>query len=265
METLCHRAASAAAGIVRTSIVVALAAALFTGTAQAQTPPQQTQAQAAPGAEQNRFPVRQTVFLQHATRQQELNDIQTDLRNLFPRMKVYGVSSQLAISLAGMQEDVDGAQKVIAELDRPIKTYRLTYTLTEFDDGARGATQKYVLTTASGQRTEFMEGTKVPLITALPEKPDSSAGGQVQYVDVGLKIRATPESSADGLRLDSRIEQSSVTGERPTGGAQDPTLNQTVLDTTANLAESKPQVLGSLDVPGTAKRLEVTVSAEQVR
>jgi type II secretory pathway component GspD/PulD (secretin) len=88
---------------------------------------------------------------------------------------------------------------------------------------------------------------------------------EVQYVDVGLTIQAMPESSAEGLRLESRIEQSSLAGERATGGAPDPMMKQTVLDTTASLEEGKQQVLGSLDVPGTAKRLEVSVVAEAVK
>lgn len=260
MNTRPRRAAIAATGIVRTLAAVAVALSLFAAFAHAQSQPKPPT-----DAEQNLFPVRQTVFLSHVTEQRELNDIQTDIRNLFPRMKIYGVASKLAISLEGTPEDVQAAQKVIAELDQPLKMYRLTFTITEFDNGARGATQKYVLTAASGQKTTFVEGTKVPILTAAPDKSDSSAATQFQYIDVGLKIQATPQSSAEGLRLDSMVEQSSVAGERPVGGTQSPLLSQTVLDTTATLAEGKPQVLGSLDVPGTAKRLEIEAVAEVIK
>jgi type II secretory pathway component GspD/PulD (secretin) len=213
-------------------------------------------------AEQNPFPIRQTVFLQNATQQRDLNDIQTALRNIFPRMKIYGVASQMAITMAGTPEDVADGKSLIAELDRSSKTYRITYTLTEIDNGARGAAQKYVLIAASGERTNFVEGTKVPIVTGETDKADSSS--QIQYIDLGLKIRATPVSSADGLRLDTSIEQSSVASEKAANGP-DPTMNQTMLDGTAYLVEGKPRVLGSLDVPGTTKRLEIEVVAETVK
>ncbi len=260
MDSLCNGAARAARGILCAITGVALAAVFSIGMAHAQAQPAQ-----ASGAEQRPEPVRQTVFLMHVTDVRGMNDIQTDLRNLFPRMKIFGVQSQMAISLDGTQEDVAAAQKVIAELDRPIKTYRITYTLTEIDDGARGATQKYVLIAASGVRTILVQGTKVPLATSTLDKSGSAASTQIQYIDVGLKIQATPASSAEGLRLDTRVEQSSVTGESSVGGTQDPALNQTVLDATSNLAEGKPQVLGSLDVPGTTKRLEIAVVAEAIQ
>lgn len=260
MKTHPCRAALAATRFVRSLAAAAVAVTFFAAFAHAQEQPRQ------PGAaEQNLYAMRQTVFLTHVTEQRELNDIQTDIRNLFPRMKIYGVSSKLAISLAGTAEDVEAAQKVIAELDQPLKTYRITYSITEFDNGAHAGAQKYVLTAASGQRTTFVEGTKVPILTAAPDKSDPSAPAQIQYIDVGLKIQATPQSSAEGLRLDSKVEQSSVAGERPTGGTQSPTMTQTVLDSTSTLAEGRSQVLGSLDVPGTAKRLEIAVVAEAIK
>ena len=206
---------------------------------------------------------RQTFFLANITGQDELNDVQTDLRNLFPELKIYGIVSERAISVEGASEDVEAAHNMIAELDRPGKTYRITYTLTEVDNGNRGAEQRYVLIAAAGQRTTFTEGTKVPIMTAVPDKPD--APPQFQYVDVGLKIQALPESSANGLRLKTKVEQSSVASEKMFAGAQEPTLNQTVLDGVADLTEGKPQVLGSLDIPGTTRRLEIVVVAETVK
>jgi type II secretory pathway component GspD/PulD (secretin) len=255
------RAAFAASRIVRPLAAAAVAVSFFAAFAytQEQQPKQMGSSQ------QDPWPVHQTVFLTHVTGQNDLNDIQQDIRNMFPRMKTYGVSSKMAISLAGTAEEVEAAQKVITELDQPLKTYRITYTVTEFDNGSRGDTQKYVLTAASGQRTSFVAGTKEPILTAAPDKPDSSATAQIQYIDVGLKIEATPQSSAEGLRLDSKVEKSSMAGERPIVGTQIPTIGQTVLDTTATLAEGKPQVLGSVDIPGTANRLEIAVVAEVVK
>lgn len=257
MDSYPSMAARAAQRVVCAFAGIALAAALA-GAAHAQTP-----SQPAGATDQKPEPVRQTVFLTNATEQRELNDIQTDLRNVFPGMKIYGVESQRAITFVGTQEDVDAGQKLIAELDRPRKTYRITYTLTEIDNGTRGAQQKYALIAAAGQKTTFTEGTKIPIMTGVPEKPE--APPQFQYIDLGLKIQALPESSAIGLSLKTHVEQSSVASEKSVGGFQQPTLNQTVLDTTSSLIEGKPQVLGSLDVPGTTKRLEIAVVAEPVQ
>lgn len=257
MDSHWSRAASAAGRIVRVFAGLALFA-ILAGVAYAQAQPEQ-----ANSTEQKPEPIRKTVFLANTTEQFALNDIQTDLRNVFPRMKIYGVESQRAITLVGAPEEVDAAQRMITELDRPTKTYRLTYTVTVMDNGNRAGEQKYVLIASSGKRTNFVQGTKVPIMTGVPDKPDSAS--QFQYIDVGLKIRATPASSANGLRLDTTVEQSSVTGEKPFGNVQEPTLSQTALDATANLTEGKPQVLGSVDVPGTTKRLEIAVVAEQVK
>ena len=130
MDSHSSSAAHAARRMVRPFAAAALAVTCFTSLAHAQTQPQATN-----DTEQNRWPVRQTVFLQKITEQRELYDIETALRNIFPRMKIYGVASQLAITLAGMPEDVSGAKSMIAEFDRPSKTYRITYTLTEIDNG----------------------------------------------------------------------------------------------------------------------------------
>jgi type II secretory pathway component GspD/PulD (secretin) len=257
MDLHSSRAARAASGIARAFAGIALAATLAVS-AHAQTP-----SQPAGSTEQKPEPVRQTVFLTNATEQRELNDIQTDLRNVFPRMKIYGVSSQLAITLVGTPDEVDAAQKMIAELDRPRKTYRITYTLTELENGSHAGAQKYVLIAASGEQSSLVAGTKVPIFTAAPDKPGAPA--QIQYIDLGLKIRATPQSSANGLRLATSVERSSVAGEKPLVGAQDPTINQTTFNATANLIEGTPQALGSLDVPGTTKRLEIAVVAEAVK
>ena len=48
--------------------------------------------------------------------------------------------SESAIVVRGTQEQLTQAQKVISELDRPKKAYRLTYTITESDGAKRVGT-----------------------------------------------------------------------------------------------------------------------------
>ncbi|HSV90313.1 MAG TPA: hypothetical protein VLH80_04415, partial [Nitrospiraceae bacterium] len=71
-----------------------------------------------------------------------------------------------------------------------LKTYRLTYTLTETDGGKRVGTQHFAMIVVSGGKTVLKQGNRVPLVTGSV----STSGGaqtQVQYLDVGLNIDAS--------------------------------------------------------------------------
>jgi hypothetical protein len=64
--------------------------------------------------------------------------------------------------------------------------------------------------------------------------------------------------------LRSKIEQSSLAGEKTAAVAPDPIFQQTVLQGASELAQGKPAILGSLDFPGTTRRQEIEVVAEPV-
>ena len=59
--------------------------------------------------------------------------------------------------------------------------------------------------------------------------------------------------------------QSSIAEEKSGVGEQDPIVRQTVLEGSSILAPGKPLTLGSLDIPGSTRRLEVEVVLEAVR
>ena len=204
-----------------------------------------------------------TIYLHNATQQNDLNDIQTALRNMVSRAKIYGIPSQSAISLRASAEDMLLAQKVVADLDRPKPTYRLTYTITEMDGGKRVGSQRFMLIVLSGGRSEFKQGNRVPIITAT-SNDGGTAQNSVTYIDVGLNIEATVDGSPDGVRVRSKVVQSSMAEEKP-GAAQDPTIRQSSLDGSSILTLGKPLVLGALDVPGSTRHVEVEVVAELVR
>jgi len=69
----------------------------------------------------------------------------------------------------------------------------------------------------------------------------------------------------DGVRLRTKVVQSSVAEERSSVGAPDPIIRQTTLEGTSTLVQGKTLVLGSLDVPGSTRQQEVEVVAELVR
>jgi type II secretory pathway component GspD/PulD (secretin) len=240
----------------------ALALLMATGVAaQAQTEEAKS-AEAKAGAE-----AYQTFYLKSVSQQNDANDVQSALRNTLPRARVYFVSFQNALVVRGNAEDLAMAQKLIADLDRPRKIYRLTYTITETDGGKRTWVQHLSLVVVSGSKAVLKQGNRVPLVTGnLPagnaESGNSSQSPQVQYVDVGENIEASLEGAPEGLRLRTKVEQSSVADEKSGVGAQDPVIRQTALEVYTAVVADKPLVLGSFDVPGGTLHREVEVVAE---
>jgi type II secretory pathway component GspD/PulD (secretin) len=216
----------------------------------------------------------QTIYLSNAVQQGDMNDILTDLRNMIPRARIYGDSSQKAISIHGTADEIELAQKIVAEielaqkivadLDRSKKTYRLAFTITETDGGKRTSAQSFALVATSGEKTTFKQGSKVPIVTGMYDTGSSNSNSQVQYQDVGLSLEAAVDTFPDGLRLSSKVEQSAVSEEKSGVGPQDPVVRQNVLNGTSTLALGKPLVLGSIDVPGSTRRQEIEVLAEPV-
>jgi type II secretory pathway component GspD/PulD (secretin) len=202
--------------------------------------------------------IEETFTINNATAQRDLNDVQTALRSMLPRANIYGVESQDAIAIRATPEELESAKKMIAELDRPRKAYRVTYTLTDIDNGRPVGTQHVAIIVISGSSTRLKQGNRVPLVTGMQEGPTSNQNAQVQYIDVGLNI----EANIDGGRLRSKIEQSGVSEEKSGFGAQDPVVHQTMLEGFSNLENGKPAVIGSLDIPGTTRHQEIEVTAE---
>jgi type II secretory pathway component GspD/PulD (secretin) len=250
---------------VRLLIGLTLAVMLFAPCVGAQTPPADTKpAEAKPAAESY-----QTLYLNNLTQQNELTDIQTDLRNLLPKARMYALQSQNAISMRGTAEDIQLAQKILAELDRPRKIYRLTYTITETDNGKRIRAQHLVLIATSGIKTFLRQGSKVPVFVGennarSADQKVQYAGTQVEYKDVGLTIEATLNVNSEGVSLRTKVEQSRLAEEKSGLGDKDPVIHQTVLEGTSTLLLGKPLVLGSLDIPGTSRNLEIEVVPEFV-
>lgn len=205
-----------------------------------------------------------TFFLVNSSDANDLNNIQTSLRNMIPRAKIFGDSSHYAITVRGTAEEIDAAQKLIAELDRPQKVYRLTYTITDIDAGKRAGAQHLVLLAIAGQRSTFKQGDRVPVTTAHSSERGSMSN-EVQYVDTGITIEAMLSGAPDALSLHSRIVQSSQVDNQPANAARDPQFRQTALDESFQLTQGKPLLLGSFDSPGSARRQEIEVVAEQVR
>jgi type II secretory pathway component GspD/PulD (secretin) len=207
----------------------------------------------------------QTFYLTNVSQASDANELTAALRNLLdPHDKVFLVPSQNAIFVQGSPEQLVLARKLLNDLDRPKKTYRLTYKITEMDSGKRIGVQHFAMVVVTGQRTLLKQGSKVPVATGSYSEGNSNSQTQFTYLDVGLNFDATLDEFANGVRLRSKVEQSSIAEEKSGVGAQDPIVRQTVMEGTSFLTPGKPLVLGSLDIPGSTRHLDVEVVMEQV-
>jgi hypothetical protein len=247
---------SRTANLARLFLGLSLTLALFTQNAHAQQP-----VNSKSGAESY-----QTLYLTNLTSQNDANDIQTALRNMLPQAKLFYVPSQSAVTIRGTSEDISLAQKMVSDLDRNKKIYRLTYTITETGSGPRVAPQHFSIIVASGSKSDLKQGSKVPLVTGIYTGTEpASQYSQVQYQDVGLEIEASLHASLDGVTVHTKLAESSVAEEKSGVGMQDPVFRQTTLEGTSTLALGKPLVIGSLDIPGTTRHQEVEVVSEALR
>ncbi len=209
----------------------------------------------------------QTFYFKNGGQQNEATEIFTALRNLLePRDKAAYLPSQNAMSVKASPEQLLLVQKILNDLDRPKKAYRLTYTISEMDSGKRLGVQHFAMIVAGGGRTTLKNGSRVPTVTVgSASGPSIAQNSQVAYIDVGLSIDASLDEFATGARLRTKVEQSSLAEERSGMGAQNPIVRQTTIEGTSFLTPGKPLVLGSVDVSGSTRHLDVEVVMEAVR
>jgi type II secretory pathway component GspD/PulD (secretin) len=208
----------------------------------------------------------QTFYLTNATQVNDANEITVAVRNLLPPdVKIFLVPSQNALTVRGTPDELALAQKIISDLDRPKKTYRLTYTTVETDGSKRIGVQHFAMIVTPGQRTVLKQGSKVPIATG-SYSASGSTGAQTQftYIDVGMNFDATMDELANGARLRSKVEQLSMAEQTSGVGVADPIIRQSALEGTSFLTLGKPLVLGSIDIPGSTRHLDVEVVMEQV-
>ena len=107
----------------------------------------------------------QTLYLTNLTQENDANDLVRDLRNMLPTAKLMYVPSQSAISIRASAEDIALARKMLSDLDKTKKIYRLTYTMTEKDSGKTIGVQHFSIIVASGSMSVLKQGSRVPVGT----------------------------------------------------------------------------------------------------
>jgi type II secretory pathway component GspD/PulD (secretin) len=206
------------------------------------------------------------VFIfKNIVQQQDGNEILTALRNIIdPRDHIVFVSSQNTIIMDAPVEEIAKAEKIIEALDKPKKTYRITYTLIDLDGTKRLGDQHYAMVLASGQRTVLKQGNKIPVVTGTDLKNPNNPQNQIAYLDIGMNFDATLDEAPSSLRLKTKVEQSSLLEDRSGTVAQDPVIRQSVFEGSANLIPGKPLTIGSLDIAGSTRRIEIQITVEPI-
>ncbi|HEY5329339.1 MAG TPA: hypothetical protein VIJ79_05605 [Acidobacteriaceae bacterium] len=210
-----------------------------------------------------------TIFLTNSPQQNDANEILIAARNMFdPSTKIFLIATKNAITVTSYPEEIDRIQALIKTLDTPRQTYRLTYTITESDAGKRIGTQHFSMNVVDGQRTTLKQGSKVPVITGSysPGGADSKTGPGVQtqytYLDVGENFDATLTGVANGAMLKTKVEQSSIADQKSAVNEAEPIVRQTVMDGYLFLPTGKPVILGSIDIVGSTRHIDIDVMME---
>jgi type II secretory pathway component GspD/PulD (secretin) len=213
-----------------------------------------------------------TIYLTNVTDQRDANEIMVAVRNSFDSsLKIYLDASENAIVVSTYPEEFARIEAVVRSLDRPHKTYRLTYTITELDAGKTIGTQHFSMVVADGQRTSIKQGDKVPVATGSysngTAESNNALGVQTQftYLDVGMNFDSTLTASEGGAFLKAKVEQSSLGQPSMIAGIQEPVVRQTVLEAQSLLMLGKPMMLGTIDVPNSTHHFDIAVVLDQVK
>ena len=206
------------------------------------------------------------IYLKNVTTQSEANEILVAVRNMFdPSLKVYLMSTQNAVAVSSYPTEIARVEAFIRELDKPRKTYRLTYTVATVEDDKNIGTQHYTFVAIDGQRASMKEGDKVPVATGSFSTDNNSSQTQFTYLDVGMNFDATVTSLADGVSLQSKVEQSSIGPTNTIAGVAEPVVRQSVVQVSSVVPLGKPLMLGSIDIPNSTRHLDIDVMVEPLK
>ncbi|HCT59253.1 MULTISPECIES: hypothetical protein [Acidobacterium] len=209
------------------------------------------------------------IFLPNAASRNDTAYVYDAVRNMFPHDLIYMVPSEYTIIMRSTEQDYEMARQMVDKLSQARRVFRLTYTLVRSGSGAASGQKKLTLTVAVGNHASLKQGAKVPMITG---SYTTSSGGsqsvsnnQWQYIDTGINIFADLNGTASSLILHSKVEESGAEQVPPPASGSALVLLHTTLDSTTLLTPGKPQVIGSLALPGSGEHEQIEVTAQPVQ
>ena len=229
-----------------------------------------------------------TYYLKYLKSPTEIQDVVNGMRTILEFQRVQPVMGLPAVVVRGSAEQIAGADKLVADLDRPRSTagglsptsgenYRLDYTLTEMDAGKKVATHNYSVIVQRGRnyddakKTSFKVGSKMPIATGSFQPGIGGVGTrplvntQFNYQDVGVNIDCRLYGPEDDLTLNSSVELSNVAGSVDIGGLSQPIVRQARSDSTVSLLPGKTATVAGLDSVESPRRVDVEVVATRLK
>lgn len=181
----------------------------------------------------------QVLYLSNTTQQNDLNDIQTSLRNVLPNAKLYGVQSQNAIVMRGTPDELLLAEQLIDDLDKAKPEVMIDVAVMQVDrDKVRNIGLQWPQTlSATLTTTSTASGATLTLndLANLNAKNFSLTVGTAQaemlLTDTDTQIMQNPRlRAADGqkatMKIGERIPFATGSFSAPTGSsAANPYVN----------------------------------------
>src|SRR5215472_5816953 len=130
-----------------------------------------------------------TFFINYRKDPRQLQEMINTMRSVFNVTRVSGDASSSAIIVRGDPAQLSFAEKLVHELDVPVNTYRLDYTISEIEDGKKVSTHTYTLMCQDNIKSVLKLGSRVPV----PTSPAGGSSTNMTYLDVGFNVDAILE------------------------------------------------------------------------
>jgi hypothetical protein len=144
-------------------------------------------------------------------------------------------------------------------LSNSLSSYRVDFTLTEFDTGKKINSRTYSVVSQVGPRNKLRVGGRVPVATGT-----GSGTLMFQYLDIGMNIDCSVQELDGAVLLSSTIEASSVAPQRDEQTHQ-PVIRQMRFEVRTVLSPGKPTMISSTDDPTSKERFQVEVTATKIK
>ena len=202
-----------------------------------------------------------TFFINYRKDARQLQEIVNTMRSVFNVTHVSADASSAAIIVRADPQQLSFAEKLVHELDVPIDTYRLDYTISEIEVGKKVSTHTYTLMCQDNIKSVLKLGSRVPV----PTSPAGGSSTNMTYLDVGFNVDAILESNSVGdLTLTSTIEMSSI-ADSTIAGQGAPVIRQFRTDTKNSVPVGKPVVISTADDVATHRQFQIQVLATKVK
>lgn len=142
----------------------------------------------------------------------------------------------------------------------PVATaaYRLDVTISEVENGKRGAPHSYVLNVAEGNEWARLRlGSRVPV--------PNGHSNDMQYTEAGVNIDARVRQASAGLRLDFTAEVNAPAGEVRAADLVFPVIRHFRFSTETLIPVGTAVLLNGSDDLNAPRRIEVQVTATHLK